>query len=254
MLVACLCNQPGRLPEALARVPLTAPAPVGPWGMAWARGGEVLLSRTPRGGDGPLDLGAALAEPRSDCAMAALAAGDVADPDDLPPFRFRRLMLVEWPAQVLGPDDGAALAVAVPDFLRRNLRGRASGELLLLTVAALLHQRGRGDELELRVEVLAEVARAADAVLAEARARRGLPPATGAFALSNTRSLVAVGRDRPLAIDALRVDTDRGAPDPSFRGVAISTAVTRDRDQAVPELAPPGVVVAVSRDLAVTLG
>ncbi|MBP8811197.1 MAG: hypothetical protein KBG48_18575 [Kofleriaceae bacterium] len=251
MLVACMCNQPERLGAALAPLPLLVPAPVGRWGMAWVRSGEILVARTPRPGDAALDLGAALAEPRSDCAIAAVD-GDDGDPDDLPPFRFRRWMLAETPTTPLPAEAWNALASHVPDFLRRNLRGRTCGELLLYTVIALLHDQGRADDLELRVDALASVADEAQRLLAAGRARLGLPPAVGAFALSNSRALVAIARDQPLAVHALTVANERGQRDPSFRGVAISSSLAPGKD-AVPELAPPRSIVSVSRDLRVAI-
>ncbi len=256
-----MCNQPERLRDALAPLALQMAAPIGRWAMAWVHGGEVLVARTPRPGDGALALGPAIADPRSDSVLlTARGADEPGDPDDLPPFRFRRFFLSEDPTQTINASVWPELVAHVPEFLRRNLRGRTTAELTLHTLVALLHDQGhhdRVDDTTLRVGELARVLVEATGLVRQGLERAGLPVTSGVIAASNSRAMVVVARDQPLAIHALHVDTDRGQRDPSFRGVLITAGLapaprTLD-DSAVPEVVPAGSVVTVSRDLAVTI-
>ncbi|MBK9037142.1 MAG: hypothetical protein IPL61_38840 [Myxococcales bacterium] len=259
MLLACMCNQPQRLGEALAPLGLAVPGPVGRWAMAWVHGGEILVARTPRPTEGDLALGPAMAEPHSDCVLVtARPTSDAGDPDDLPPFRFRRWMLSEDPTLAIPAEAWAALVSHVPDFLRRNLRGRTTAELTLHTIVALLHDQGRADDLTLRIADLARVVVEATSLVRDSTERAGLTPSGGVVAASNSRALAIVARDQPLAIHALHVTNDRGQRDPSFRGVLVTagmppTTSSDDPDARVPELVPAGSLVTVSRDLHLTI-
>ena len=250
-----MCNQPERLGAALAPLGLRVPAPVTRWAMAWVHAGEVLLARTPRPSDAALELGPTLAEPRSDCVLLT-ARQDDGDRDDLPPCRFRRWMLSEDPTHTVDATAWPAVVSHVPEFLRRNLRGRTTAELTLHTLIALLHDQGRADDANLRVGDLARVLTEATGLVAAGLARAGQPAPTGVIAVSNSRALVLAGRDQPLAIHALRVDNERGQRDESFRGVLVTAGVPapRDPDGPVPELAPAGSLVTITRDLHVAIG
>lgn len=253
-----MCNQPERLRDALATLALQMPAPVGRWAMAWVHGGEVLVARTPRPGDGPLELGPAVAEPRSDSVfLTARGADEPGDPDDLPPFRFRRFFLSEDPTQAVAASVWPELAAHVPEFLRRNLRGRTTAELTLHTLVALLHDQGRVDDEHLRVGELAQVLVEATGLVRQGLSRVGLPLGDGVVAVSNSRAMAIVARDQPLAVHALHVDNERGQRDPSFRGVLVTAGHPPARrtldDSAVPELVPAGSVVTVTRDLVLAI-
>lgn len=246
-----MCNRPDRLAEALAPLPLTLAPPVGCWGLGSVHGGEVLIARTPRPAEGPLDLGAAIVQQRSDCVIAQV---DGSRPDDLPPFRFRRWMLAADPTGPLPAALAEPLIARLPEFLRRNLRGRTPGEIALHTLIALLHEEGLTDEAALQVPVLARATAAAIARVADGLAAAGLPGAVGNVAVSNSRALAVAALAAPLAVYPLRVFTERGQHDPSFRGVVVSSGlgppVARgDAADAVPEHVPVGSLVTVSRDL-----
>jgi len=264
-LVACMCNQPDRLAEALAPLPLQRPAPIGRWGLASVHGGEILIARTPRPAGGPLDLAAAIAEQRSDCVIAQIideehAAGQQKLGDDLPPFRFRRWMLAADPTAGLDAKTYEAMVARIPEFLRRNLRGRTTGELTLHTLIALLHEQGVTDgpdfpgDAGLGVSALARLV-----VEAMTRVAAGLasPPASN-VAVSNSRALVVAAVGAPLAVYPLRVFSARGAHDPSFRGVVVASGLgppvlRGDLGDARPEPVPVGSLVTVTRDLIVAI-
>lgn len=259
-LVACMCNQPDRLGEALAPLPLAMPAPVGRWSMGSVVGGEVLIARTPRPAEGGLDLATAIADQRSDCVIAQVVGDDRGAPlgDDLPPFRFRRWMLAADPTTTLDTKTFEHMIARIPEFLRRNLRGRTTGELTLLTIIARLHEQGLTDDGSLSVPVLARTAVEAMALVAEDLARAGHDAPAGNIAVSNSRAMIVAAVAQPLAIYPLRVFTERGAHDPSFRGTIVGSGLPAssrraDLNDPVPEHVPVGSLVTVSRDLDVAI-
>lgn len=261
-LVACMCNHPERLAEALQPLPLALPAPVGRWGLASVVGGEVLMARTPRPAEGGLDLAAEIAAQRSDCVIAQVRVDDVraeAAGEDLPPFRFRRWMLGEDPTARLHGRALDALVARIPEFLRRNLRGRTSGELMLHVLIARLHEQGLTDDAGLGVAALARLTVETIAQVASLLSDVGGAPFPGGnVAVSNSRAMAVVAVAAPLAVYPLRVWNDRGVRDESFRGVVVASGLPApqhrgDPADAVPEVVPVGSMVTVSRDLQVAI-
>ncbi len=267
-LVACMCNQPDRLAEALAPLPLALPSPIGRWGLASVHGGEVLIARTPRPADGPLDLATAIADQRSDCVIAQILDDDRGPPrslplggEDLPPFRFRRWMLAADPTAAMDARTFEQMIARVPEFLRRNLRGRSVGELTLHTLIALLYEQGLTDDAGLAMPALARITVEAIALVTDGL-RRAAPAATDVsfanLAVSNSRALAVAAIAAPLSVYPLRVFTERGAHDPSFRGVLVASGLPApirkpDLSEPMPEHVPVGSLVTVTRDLQVAI-
>jgi glutamine amidotransferase len=181
-LFACICNQPQRLPIALApvRAALIAQPPVSRWGLGYVQGGDVLLVRTPKASAVPVDLAGPLtAEIKTDCLIAQAVREDGLGPggtDNTPPFRFRRWMYAQsgLDSQLFsGAADGAGAGGAeevvprllehIPEYLRRNLKGRTPAELIFHVFLAMLHDEGNID----------------DANLPPAASRRALAPRCG---------------------------------------------------------------------------
>jgi hypothetical protein len=266
-LIACMCNQPQRLAEALApvRASLVAPGPIARWGMGYVHGGEVLLSRTPRSaaGDGngsePLDFYPAIAPIKSDCLIGhAASASDEDRTTNLPteatqPFRFRRWMLAQGGATMVEPAVWQALVDHVPDFLRRNLRGRSAAELTLHVLMAMLHDQGVLDDPNLPSPVARRALADTLALFASALTKAGASWRPGTVAASNSRALWVARPEvsgAPTYVRRLQVHDDRGHRDDSFRGVLITSGL-HPGDGA--EEVPAGSVVAVSRDLRIDI-
>jgi hypothetical protein len=269
-LFACMCNQPQRLSEALApvRASLVAAGPVARWGMGYVHGGEVLLSRTPRSvaneGDRPLDLFPAIEPVKSDCIIGHAASGaGAADHMALPteatqPFRFRRWMLAQDGNPTVEPEVWQQLVERIPDFLRRNLRGRAAPELTLHLLMAMLHDQGMLDDPNLPSTVARRAIADTLALIASTLTRAGGTNASssgrpGTVAMSNSRALWFARPDvsgAPVFIRRLHVLDDRGHRDDSFRGLLVTSGLPVG-DGA--EEVPAGSVLAVSRDLRVDI-
>lgn len=256
-LFACVCNQPQRLAEALApvRSTLIAPPPVKRWGLGYVQGGDVLLVRTPRSSDQPVDLAGPLSEIPTDCAIAIAVRDETSTlggTDNTPPFRYRRWMYAQTGLlELRGLEDVVPrLLEHIPEYLRRNLKGRTPAELAFHLFLAMLNEEGHLDDPNLPVattrRALASTLRLINAELEKAGKATGL----GNVALTNGRSMVVARIDEPLRLRRLFVTGDRGERD-DFRGVVLVSGGDGDPRDGFEDV-PAGHGVLISRDLKVT--
>lgn len=261
-LFACMCNQPLRLSAALTpvRPALVAQPPVSRWGFGYIQGGDVLLVRTPKASAAPVDLAAPLVDISTDCAIAqAVQDTRFGGPDNTPPFRFRRWLFAQTGSPELD-EITPRLLEHVPEYLRRNLKGRTPGELIFHIFLAMLHDEGNIDDPNLPVQATRR-ALAATLRLVEAELDKiGRDKSTigfGNVALSNGRSMVVARpgtSHQPLRLRKLWLLDDKGRPEQgpeAFRGVLL---VSGNGDQLEGfEDVPANHAVLVSRDLKFTL-
>ena len=256
-LFACMCNQPQRLSAALApvRAVLSAQPPVSRWGLAYSQGGDVLLVRTPKSSQKPVDLAGPLAEIATDCAIGQAVNDDrFIGTDNTPPFRFRRWMF----AQGGSPDlDAVAprLLEHIPEYLRRNLKGRTPGELVFHVFLAMLHDEGSVDDANLPVQTTRRALAATLKLVAAEQAKAGstvAPQVLGNIAVSNGRSMVVTRLDQPLRLRRLWVNNEKNDRDESFRGVLLVSGGDGDPAQGFEDV-PADRAVLVTRDLQVQL-
>ena len=258
-LFACMCNQPRRLAAALApvRPVFVAQPPVSRWGLGYSQGGDVLLVRTPKASDKPVDLAAPLAEIATDCAIGQ-AVRDVPEQTSFggtantPPFRFRRWMFAQS-----GTADLVAIAPRliehVPEYLRRNIKGKSPSELVFHLFLAMLHDEGSVDDSNLPVQATRRaLAATIKLVQAEHAKSAATPLALGNIATSNGRSMVIVRNDEPLRLRRLWVTGERGERDDSFRGVLLVSGGDGDPRDGFEDV-PAHRTVLVTRDLQVQL-
>jgi len=256
---ACMCNQPQRLSAALepVRSVLTAQPPISRWGLGYIQGGDVLLVRTPKASSTPIDLASPLAEIRTDCAIGQAIRDSGEAPsgtDNTPPFRFRRWLFAQTPTKLEAIAPG--LLQHVPEYLRRNIRGRTSAELVFHVFLAMLHDEGNIDDpnlstagqrraLAATIKVVAneleKVGRATDTPVDTAMA-------LGNIALTNGRSMILAHLSEPLRVRRLTVNNDRGEKDDSFRGLLLVSGGDGDPKDGFEDV-PPQRAVMISRDL-----
>ncbi len=264
-LFACMCNQPQRLSAALVpvRAVLVAQPPVARWGLAYNHAGDVLLVRTPKASQTEVDLAAPLlttthtpAEIATDCVIGQAVVADSAiesplgGTDNTPPFRFRRWMFA-MSGRVAIEDVVPQLVEHVPEFLRRNIRGRTSAEMIFHVFLAMLHDEGNIDDPNLPVaasrRALAATLRLVNAELEKAHK----PPSLGNVALTNGRSMIVAHLREPLRMRRLWVNNDRNERDPAFRGVIMLSGGDGDPHDGFEDV-PANNAVLVSRDLQVS--
>jgi hypothetical protein len=202
-----MCNQPKRLAAALApvRAALVAEPPVSRWGLGYSQSGDVLLVRTPKSSDKPVDLAAPLVEVSTDCAIgqAVRDAGDqptYGGTDNTPPFRFRR-----WMFALSGAPELDAIAPRlfehVPEYLRRNVKGKHPAELVFHVFLAMLHDEGSVDDANVPVQATRR-ALAATIKLVAAEHARSSSAAVDRQPRGEQRSLDGAGAPRRAAAAA----------------------------------------------------
>jgi glutamine amidotransferase len=254
-LLAFMCNQPQRLWAALApvRATLVAAPPVSRWGLGYSQGGDVLLVRMPKASDKPVDLAAPLAEIPTDCAIALAVSDDaLRGTDNTPPFRFRRWMFAQTGRLDLEPITPRLLD-HVPEYLRRNIKGKTSAELVFHLFLAMLHDEGAVDDPNVPAHATRRALAATLKLLAAEQARANVPSeGLGNVALSNGRSMVLARIDEPLRMRRLSVTGERGERDESFRGVLFVSGGDGDPRDGFEDV-PANHAVLVTRDLQVTL-
>lgn len=257
---ACMCNQPPHLARALApaRAALVATGPFARWGLGSHQGGEVLLTRTPRP-TAEVDFFAALGEVSTDCVIGQAVfdaeAGPAGGNDNTPPFRFRRWMYAQATRAGAGtPWAGlGAVVERLPEFLRRNVRGRTAAEAAFHVVLAMLHDQGALDDPNVPLTTTREAFAAAQALVTGELTKAGASGALGNAVVSNGRTMLAsraVGGD-PLWLRRLTIADEKTARDEQFRGVLLVSRATSPG--AGFEEIPAGAVVTVARDLRVDI-
>jgi glutamine amidotransferase len=259
-LFACICNQPQRLPAALApvRAALIAQPPVSRWGLGYIQGGDVLLVRTPKSSTVPVDLAGPLtAEIKTDCAIAQAMRDDgsnLGGTDNTPPFRFRRWMYAQTGLdnELFASEIAPRLVEHIPEYLRRNVRGRTPAELTFHVFLAMLHDEGNIDDPNLLPAASRRALAATLRLVAAELARAGKTGVKlGNVALTNGRSMVVAHLDEPLRLRRLWITGERGERDESFRGFLLVSGGDGDPKDGFEDV-PPERAVLISRDLQVS--
>jgi glutamine amidotransferase len=203
-LVAYVGNEPEHLACALvsARAALAAPAAPGRggWGLGFVQGGEVLLQKRPRAEGANIDFFTLAKNLKAD---AFIARGGISDEipnsaEDTDPFRFRW-----WLMGSVGSPEGLdkirdKLLASVPDFLRRNIRGRSPGELFFHLFLAFLHDAGVLESQLLNPEPVARALGESSAFVDRLLVDAGAPPAPMPMVVTNGRCLVARSAGFPI--------------------------------------------------------
>ncbi|HTJ40907.1 MAG TPA: hypothetical protein VL463_02390 [Kofleriaceae bacterium] len=262
-LFATMCNQPQRLAEALApaRAVLVAQPPVARWGIGYVQGGEVLLARTPRASQTPVDLYNALLDAPSDCVIgqavteASAGSSGPSGNDNTPPFRFRRWMYAQQTSARV-EEVWPTLVDRLPDFVKRNIRGRSAAEVTFHGMLAMLHDQSALDESNLPLASTRRTLGAALALVASQLTAAGISGALGNAAVSNGRSLVVARTPgeggAPLYLRRLWVKGERSERDETFRGVLVVSRAGAHPGEGFEEV-PAGSAVMVSRDLRIDI-
>ena len=153
--------------------------------------------------------------------------------------------------------DGAAprLVEHVPEYLRRNLKGRTPAELVFHVFLAMLHDEGSIDDPNLPLAATRR-ALAATIKLVAAEQARPRPASKAASVTSSCRTAARWSRvrlDHPLKLRKLWTRGERTERDESFRGVLLvsngDAGDTKDGFEDVPAQR----AVLIQRDLQVSL-
>jgi predicted glutamine amidotransferase len=249
-LFGCMCNQPARFVEALqpVRDVLRAPGPVSRWGLGYVQGGEVLLSRNPRPSAEGVDFFPALERLRSDYVVGQATGDDgLTGTPNTQPFRFRRWMYADSGSIDSFAEVKESLIEHIPDFLRRNIKGKTASEHVFHVFLAFLHDAGNLDDPNLPTEATRRALRDALGLVMNILTRSGGTYSAGNIVLCNSRSMVAARLGEPLYLRRLFVPDAKQGRDETFRGV-LATSSTQHPGEGFEEI-PERSVLSISRDL-----
>jgi predicted glutamine amidotransferase len=221
------------------------------WGLGYIQSDEVLLTRTPRRSATDVDFFQTLQRIDSDHVIGHASDEDgLSGNENTQPFRYRRwLFAQESTAADLGRVS-SRIAELIPEFLRRNLKGKAPAELVFYTFLAGLHEKNAIDEVNLPMaasrSALASTLERIEKILAEAAITE--PP--GNLITSNGRWLMAVRLARPLYLRRLVVPSSdrRGARShTTFNGLLV-VSTDENPGEGFEEI-PSGSALLLSREV-----
>jgi predicted glutamine amidotransferase len=170
------------------------------WGLGFYQGGEVLLQRRPKPPTEPVDFYGLVRDLRTDVIIGHVRQGTVGKPknENTHPFRFRSWLFAHH--GTIPHFDGVRdeLLRAVPDFLRRNIRGQTDSEHLFHVMLAFLHDAGKLDDQNVSTAAAAAAVRGAMALVEKAAGKAQADAMECALALTNGRILLATRHGAPV--------------------------------------------------------
>jgi Glutamine amidotransferases class-II len=174
------------------------------WGLGFVQGGDVLLQKRPRADTGEVDLYNLVKDLRADAVVGRVGFGAEGNTtaEDADPFRFRSWLFgsVGEVSETGFESVRDKLLESVPDFLRRNIRGRSPGELVFHLFLAFLHDAGSLDAPSPSPSLVHGALRNSVAFLDRLLVGGGSPTAPSRLALvaTNGRCLVAANGAHPM--------------------------------------------------------
>lgn len=248
-LFGLICNQPQRVAQALepVRKLLVSPAPIARWGLGYVQSGEVLLSRTPKSSEVPVDFYGVLEQLPSDYVIGhACLADGLAGNANTQPFRFRRWMFAMDAASDRFLEATPYMLEHVPEFLRRNIKGKTAAEHVFHVFLSFLHDAGSLDNHNLDPADARRALRDAVALAADACTRAGIDAKLGNIVTSNSRSMLAARLDGAVWMRRLKVPVAKRETE-TFKGV-LAVSHTDDPGEGFEEI-PPRSILAIARDI-----
>ncbi len=170
------------------------------WGLGFYQGGEVLLQRRPKPPTEPVDFYALTKDLRTDVVIGHVRAGTVGKPknENTHPFRFRSWLFAHHGTIPKFETVREEMLRAVPDFLRRNIRGQTDSEHLFHLLLAFLHDAGKLDDINVSTAQVRDAVRSALTVVEKAAGKDAADQMECALALTNGRILIATRHGAPV--------------------------------------------------------
>lgn len=203
-LVAYFGNEPERLECALfpARLALYARSPeqISGWGLGFVQGGDVLLQKRPRADASEVDVFSLAKDLRADALIGRVGLDEDGrtSAENADPFRFRW-----WLFGMVGEAPGFSnvrerLLQSVPDFLRRNIRGRSPSEHLFHLFLAFLHDGGLLESLSPQPEAVRRALHESVTFIDRLLSATGAPATRLGLVATNGRCLIAESHGHPM--------------------------------------------------------
>lgn len=205
-LVAYFGNEPENMACALfsARSALSARTENRPsgWGLGFVQAGDVLLQKRPRASANEIDFYALAKDLRADALVGRVGLGEGANivAEDADPFRFR-----SWLFGSVGQISSNGFAgirervlESIPDFLRRNIRGKSPSEHIFHLFLAFMHDAGTLDAASPPPAAVRTAVRNSVVFLDRLLAGTGSEPMNIALVATNGRSFLAASCGQPV--------------------------------------------------------
>jgi len=256
-LLAYVANRTDRLTDALREEHVAVgehPSDeAAAWGIGFYQSGEVLHKKRPyRGGD-PVTWQEIVGNVKSDCAVLHLRSATVGDyrAENTHPFRMRQWLFAHHGTVHGFEAVRERLAEALPDFLRRNVRGTTDSELVFHTFLSFLHDGGLLDAPDVDAKSLASAIRSTLPLVDRLVAEIGAPGAERDLVISNGRTTAVVARGAPVHYIERSVATE--ARGPSGAGYRYVLAMANGAAPPDYREIPRGSVLLIERDLTTRL-
>jgi len=253
-LFGIVCNEPKRLREAIepVRETLVAPGPQQGWGLGYVHGGEVLLKRHPRPTQ-DVDFYRALESIASDYIIMHATPDDrYKGNDNTQPFRYRRWLFAQSGALDSFDEIKQTLLEHVPEFMRRNIRGKTPAEHIFHAFLAFLHDAGVIDDHNLPLQQSRRALRDTLAMVLSLITRAGGgSQALGNIVVTNSRTMLAVRLSEPMHVRRFSHRRKEAGGGHEFRAALIAS--TPEPPGEGFEEVPHRSVIMVSRDLQISI-
>jgi glutamine amidotransferase len=214
-----MCNDSALLACALQPFADVLRAPSAPhgWGLGYYQASQPLLRKQPKSMGERLDFAAQAAALKSTLVLGHVREATVGGQrtENTHPFRYRNWIFCHTGTLERFEEIREDLLRAVPEFIRRNIRGNTDSEHLFHLFLSFVNDTGRIDDQRIAPTVAAQALASTFAYADRLVADRGGQPSTGCCILSNGSVLVATRRGAPLAIfrnSAYRCDDSEGKP------------------------------------------
>jgi hypothetical protein len=204
-LVAYFGNDPehmecGLFPARLALYGRTPEQHTSGWGLGFVQGGDVLLQKRPRAEATEVDFFSLAKDLHADAMIGRVGLDEDGriTAENADPFRFRW-----WLFGLVGETAGfhqvrERLLQSVPDFLRRNIRGRSPSEHIFHLFLAFLHDAGLLESLSPPPDAVRRALHESVTFVDRLLAQSGSPGSRLALVVTNGRSLVAESHGHPI--------------------------------------------------------
>jgi len=264
-LLACMINRADLLKVAVraeqdAILPTPIPETAG-WGIGFYQADDVLHKKRPTTTREPFLWTDAVQDVNSHCLVAHARDAVVANSnaENTHPFRMRQWLFVHAGSVERFDAIREPLLEALPDFIRRNIRGETDSEHLFHVLLSFLHDAGALDGLDVKDSDVVSATRSTLALIDRLSSEVGAPAGTINFALTNGQHLYALHRGGPLMLTK-RSQLSVGSEPPggeasraasSVRYVMIASGEVTASTIGYEAIAP-NTLIAVDRDIEIT--
>ena len=174
---------------------------MGSFGVGYYSRGELLQTVEPRNAAGTIDITKVIRGVRSDLILmhARTPRREAVRREDIHPFRFKDWLFAHN-GQIQGFDDiRDKLSGAIPEFIRRNIRGGTDSEYMFHLFLAFLYDAGHLGRPNTDVNHIADALTRTFSTIDEFLSVAGHDPSAASVIVSDGYSLVAAARGIPVA-------------------------------------------------------